>query len=345
MAQPIPANSPLSDKAMKRIGIYGWIVGLLMWTPSSWAFTKVGTTVATFLKLGTDARAMAMGNAYVAVSTGPESFYWNPAGSAWSPITAAKMGYTQWFAGIRLLDVSAMTPVNRYAVVGIGIMSVNSGLMEVTTLEHPDGTGRMFSYTGTAVALYASQRVYSRLSVGGAVKWIEEGIDHSTAAGFAMDFGLRFDAGWHGLVLAMGFSNFGERLRMNGENLKIQVDPNPEFGGNPEANARLVTSDWALPTQFRVGLAWYPLEGVPWLVAIDGVHPSDHEERIHVGMEYPLGPLALRWGYQFRSDVGGLTFGFGFQSQKPRYRIGLDYAYQDMGILGGVHRLTLSVIR
>ncbi len=330
---------------MKRLSILGilWI----LWGPmgSAWAFTKVGTTVATFLKLGTDARAMAMGNAYVAVATGPESFYWNPAGSAWNPKSAAKMGYTQWFAGIRLLAASAMMPVSRYAVVGVGVMAVNSGPMEVTTLEHPEGTGRTFSYTGTAVSLFASQRVYTRLSVGGAVKVIQEGIDHSSAMGLALDFGLRFDAGWHGLVLAMGFYNFGERMRIDGENLKIQVDPNPDYGGNPEASARLVTSDWALPTQFRVGIAWYPFQGVPFLVAIDGVHPSDHEEQVHLGLEYPLGPLALRWGYQFRSDVGGLTFGFGFATQKPRYQIGLDYAYQDLGILGGVHRFTLSVTR
>ena len=41
---------------------------------------KTGTTAASFLELGVGSRAVAMGEAYVAIAEGPTAGYWNPAG-------------------------------------------------------------------------------------------------------------------------------------------------------------------------------------------------------------------------------------------------------------------------
>ena len=307
---------------------------------NGFGFTKVGTTVANFLKIGTSARALGMGNAYVAVSTGPESFYWNPAGAAWTPYKSLVIGYTQWFAGIQVGGLGLTYPVTRFTVVGLGAIAVNSGKMEVTTRDFPEGTGQMFSYTGTAISLFVSHMAYSQLSVGLAAKVIQEGIYHETATGIAFDFGLRFKPGYRDLVLAMSFSNFGERMRMQGEDLKVGVDPYPDYGGTPEASGRLDTGDWPIPSVFRVGLSFSPAK--PLIFSIDGVHPADNKERVHVGVEAPLGPIFLRWGYRFNSDLGGITFGVGFKASKSKLRISLDYAFAGMGRLGPVHRFSLS---
>ena len=42
--------------------------------------TKVGTTVAQFLKIPVGARAQGMGSAFVAVANDATAIYWNPAG-------------------------------------------------------------------------------------------------------------------------------------------------------------------------------------------------------------------------------------------------------------------------
>lgn len=304
-------------------------------------FTKVGTTVGTFLKIGTSARALGMGNAYVAVSTGPESFYWNPAGAVWNPQKSITVGYTQWIAGIQIGGMGITYPLTRFTVIGIGVIAVNSGKIEITTKNFPDGTGQMFSYTGTSFSLYISHMAYSQLSVGIAAKVIQEGIYHETATGIAFDFGLRFKTGYRNLVLAMSFSNFGERMKMEGEDLKVSVDPYPDYGGNPETSGRLNTADWAIPSVFRVGISFSPVK--PITLSIDGVHPADNKERVHLGIETPLGPMLLRWGYQFKNDLGGLTFGIGFRASKTKRSISLDYAFADMDILGQVHRVSLLV--
>lgn len=320
---------------LKGIAIFTFLVN------SGFGFTKAGTTVGTFLKIGTSARALGMGNAYVAVSTGPESFYWNPAGAAWNAKRSMEIGYTQWLAGIQIGGLGITYPVTKYTVIGLGAIAVNSGKMEVTTRDYPEGTGQMFSYTGTAISLFLSHMAYSQLSVGLAAKVIQEGIYHETATGLAFDFGLRFKPGYRNLILAMSFSNFGERMRMQGEDLKVGVNPYPDYGGTPETGGRLETGDWPIPSVFRVGLSFNPAKSL--LVSIDGIHPADNRERVHIGVEVPLGPMLLRWGYQYNNDLGGLTFGVGFNTSKSKLRISLDYAFADMDRLGPVHRFSLVV--
>ena len=42
--------------------------------------SKVGTTIANFLKIGVGPRAVAMGSAFSAVANDASAVYWNPAG-------------------------------------------------------------------------------------------------------------------------------------------------------------------------------------------------------------------------------------------------------------------------
>ena len=58
------------------------IAALLASAPPARAIqTDVGTAAAQFLQIGAGARSLGMGDAYTAVVEGPDSAYWNPAGS------------------------------------------------------------------------------------------------------------------------------------------------------------------------------------------------------------------------------------------------------------------------
>ena len=43
---------------------------------------RIGTSAGNFLKIGVGARAVGMGEAFVAVANDPSTIYWNPAGVA-----------------------------------------------------------------------------------------------------------------------------------------------------------------------------------------------------------------------------------------------------------------------
>ncbi|MBN1326787.1 MAG: UPF0164 family protein, partial [Candidatus Cloacimonetes bacterium] len=64
-------------------------------------FAKAGTAGLQFLKLGIDARAIGMGEAYTAVTDDISSVYWNPAGLALKPYTQVLLSHTEWVADIR----------------------------------------------------------------------------------------------------------------------------------------------------------------------------------------------------------------------------------------------------
>jgi hypothetical protein len=49
---------------------------------SSLGGQRAGTSSGTFLRIGVGARAVAMGETFVAVANDPSAIYWNPAGLA-----------------------------------------------------------------------------------------------------------------------------------------------------------------------------------------------------------------------------------------------------------------------
>jgi hypothetical protein len=63
-------------------------------------FGKVGTVGMQFLKLGVDARAIGMGEAYTAVTDDISSVFWNPAGLAPSFQNQVFFSHTNWPADI-----------------------------------------------------------------------------------------------------------------------------------------------------------------------------------------------------------------------------------------------------
>ncbi|NNE46744.1 MAG: hypothetical protein HKN37_08795, partial [Rhodothermales bacterium] len=59
------------------------IVILALLVPAaSFGQSRVGTTSATFLTIGTGARGSALGHAYTAVVSGPDALFWNPGAAA-----------------------------------------------------------------------------------------------------------------------------------------------------------------------------------------------------------------------------------------------------------------------
>ena len=79
------------------------IIALLLLLPimlSATPFGKTGTAALQFLKLGVDARAIGMGEAYTAVSDDISSTFWNPAGLAPAMQNQAFFSHTNWIANI-----------------------------------------------------------------------------------------------------------------------------------------------------------------------------------------------------------------------------------------------------
>lgn len=314
--------------------------------------TKVGTTSAKFLTIPVGARALAMGGAFAAITNDATAVYWNPGTLGLLQKNELYFMHSKYFADIGLEFLAAVFPWEGFGTVGISLISLNMSEMEVTSPADPEGTlGSTFDAGSFAVGLSYSRSLTDKFSIGGTVKYISENIANSKATGIAVDVGTMFTTPFKDIRLGVGISNFGQKMRMSGEDLLVQKDIDPLNNGNNESvNAFLATDKFDLPLNLRIGLAYDPIktESSRLTLAVDGLHPNDNSESVNVGGEYALfnERFFLRGGYRnlFQDDnENSYTLGFGLNYRAQSLELRLDYGYADQQHLQGIHQFGFSV--
>jgi len=320
-------------------------------TDNSFAVNKVGTTSAQFLKIGVCARAVAMGDAFVALANDASTLYWNPAGIARLGNLEAVLVHNEWFADMYFDYAGVTYSLGNLGTIGANISTLNMGEMLVRTLQNPEGTGEKFIAGDVAAGISYARSLTDRFSIGFTAKYIRQKIWLMHASAIALDLGVLFDTQLEGLRIGMSISNFGNNMRMEGDNALRFYDEAPLlYGNNDKVPAYLKTDYWPLPLIFRVGLAWEvmntPMSNL--VVAVDAVHPNDNPERVNIGVEYVWQNLvAFRSGYKslFAPNAEeGLAVGGGFRFRIPGVmKLKLDYSYSDYGRLDNAQRFSLGI--
>ncbi len=279
-----------------------------------------GPTGLAFLKLGAGARAIAMGDAYVALGGDASSVYWNPAGAVGVDNIDVVLMHSEWFQGIRYEFVGGVQSDGRQAF-GLGLMGLYTDDIdrrEEDPLTEPTGTFRVFDFSVTGT--YAL-RLTERFDVGGSIKYLNETIDEDSATGFAVDVG-----GIYRVPALPGFSA-GISVQNLGPQMKFKVD------------------GFDLPALARAGAALeVPVESLNGdLVLVgDAIVPiSDGDIKIHAGIEFEYARiLAFRFGYRTGWDNQNVSYGVGAKVRNFR----LDYAYVPFySDLGDTHRVSLGL--
>lgn len=318
--------------------------------PGTRTVTKTGTTAADFLMVPVGARATAMGGAISASVDDGTAIYWNPAGLAGLTTGSFTGEYASWIAGIDFNFASVVLPT-AVGTLGLGVTSMRTGEMEVTTEEQQNGTGETFRAASYAFTVSYARALTDRFSLGANVKLVSEIISNSSATGLAVDIGTLFTTPFRGIRLGASITNFGTKMQMTGDDLLVPIDIAPGQGGNNESTRGLITTDrFDLPLTMRIGLAGEVYEGAGSRItlAVDALNPNNNAQYVNLGAEVALlGELVLlRGGYNelFLEDSersfaagAGLRYGFG------ALRFALDYAYEAHTYFDGVNRFTLAL--
>ena len=313
--------------------------------------SKVGSTAAPFLNIGIGPRAISMGGAFIATASDVSSLYWNPAGASRSNINEAMFSHSSWFADINYNWAGAMLKLGDAGTVGLNLTYLDYGDMEITTLAEQDGTGQLFSAHDMSIGLTYAYNLTDRFSLGGTVKYIQQKIWNTSASAFAMDLGVLFHSDIYGLRIGATITNFGTPMKMDGKDLLVQhdIDPN-NYGNNDQILATLQTGEFPLPLTFRIGLAMDVLNSEEHRVtfAADALHPNDNDESLNVGAEYMFNNLiAFRIGYKsllLTNSEEGLTAGVGLNYNfTSDFGVRVDYAYQDFGVLDYTQHFSIGI--
>ena len=343
-----------------------WILVMLL-VGSSFAQqkpTRVGTTIASFLEYGYGGAGIAMGDAYVSVTNDIASIYWNPAGLAFMEQNEAQFIHQPWLVDISSTFAGVGLVLPEIGTLALGFIHVGYGEMEVTTVGMQEGTGEKFSSDDYAISLAYSRRLTDWFSFGAAGKYITSRIWHMDASAFALDLGVIVKTPFlapsddrnAGMRIGMSISNYGTRMKYDGQDLINPIDILPDENGNfKDTPGMFNLSEWELPLIFRIGVSYdiRMMENHTITISTDALHPNNTAEYVNFGMQYALfqpsfGKFYLRGGYNkllLPDSQFGLTLGVGLEKHfLDNLGIRFDYAYREVGLLGKVNSYTIGFL-
>jgi len=317
-------------------------------------FGKTGTTALQFLKLGIDARAVGMGEAYTAVSDDISSVWWNPAGLAPALNKQVFFSHTNWPADI-YHEFAAASYTNGVSTWALSAAVLHMDQMDVTDEEFFGPTGETFTNSDIAVGLSYATTFTDKFSFGLTGKYLRENLYIYDVNSFSFDLGSMYNTGWRNLKIGMSLRNFGPDVRFkvdNDDDNSFDEDPfdlldNDDDGLIDEDGEEL---DNKIPMNFSLGLSCDLMrqQNSYWIASAQLDNCIDRMETWNVGTEYKYGNLFLRCGYQINYDTNGASIGFGVQIPTRFAIFNVDYAYTDMGylsenFLNSAHRLSIKM--
>jgi len=304
----------------------------------------VGTSVANFMKIGVGGKAVAMGDAFSAISDDPTALYWNPGGIGFQKNTSVNFSNTQWIFDTGLNFLGVILPFEDFGTFGISINMFSSGDIEETTIAKPHGTGRVFDVSNISIGLSYAKQLTDRFSAGITMKYIRESLSLETSSGLAIDVGSIFIIS-HDYNFRMGVvvSNLGTDMKLDGLDLTTNVTTDK----NKLVEAELRTYSWPLPLTFRLGLA-ADLISTPmhrFTLAAEVNDARDYKTRESVGVEYGFNSmLFLRGGYKFNYDEESYSAGVGVNYFIEGIGgVIVDYAFVNLNNLGNINRFSVGL--
>ncbi len=272
--------------------------------------TGGGTTAMDFLRMGVSARSAATGEAFSAVSDGPVSSYYNPAGLSRTENFQIAGMHSEWFQDLRYEYLGLALPVGRRGGVGVSFSYLTFGSIRGFS-ETDQPLGDISAYD-MAAALSYGHGLTDDLSLGLGIKTVGEKLDNVEAFGFAADVGIQF---------RMNRFLTGVSVTNMGPSMKYEISSSP------------------LPTTVNAGISYCPFSS-DLAFMIGSEIPFKGKPSFGAGLEYSYNNLmVLRGGYSTESDFGGgsgLSFGGGINLSSHS----LDYAYRFNGVMGATHQIS-----
>lgn len=318
-----------------------FLIFLILFSGTLWGSASIGSATAQFLEVNLNARNMAMGNASTSLIQGSSAMLVNPAGLADLSANGRRnydtyFSLLQWPAEITFGSANIGFNLGMLGVLGVNTVFVNYGDEIRTTPDAPMGDGT-FSMTSYAAGLTYARYLTDKFSFGMNMKLISEDFDGSDYQQLAFDLGTMYHTGFRNLNIGMSILHFSKETQFSG--LFLNYSDKEQLALGDSSNYEL----WPLPMTFRTGMSMDILKMSAYTVtaAFDMIHTNNSREHYGLGFEMTyLNNFILRGGYQFGTDIEGLSAGMGLRISQ---NIKFDYAYNTMDYLGGRHRIGLNL--
>ncbi len=319
---------------------------------------RAGQAGATELLINPWARSTGWGGANAASVHGLEAMYMNVAGTAFTKRTELMFAHTNWLGGTGIgINAFGFTQrVGETGAIGLGVMSMDFGDIQITTVDLPEGGVGTYHPTFTNIGLSYAKGFSENIYGGIVVKAISESIADVAARGVCLDAGIQYVTGKMEQVhFGISLRNVGPRMRFSGDGLSFRgTSPN----GNYAMTLEQRTADFDMPTLINIS------GGYDIYFAKDSTNQKNHrvtlagtftsnsfsKDEFRFGVEYAWrSMLMIRGGYVYEEGItkvetrstcftgpsAGVSLELPFGKKGSTFAI--DYSYRTTNPFNGVH--------
>ena len=307
--------------------------------------------------------------------SGIEAQFLNVAGTATLNRTEVILSSTDYLdgAGIHVSTVGFCQPVGETGALGLSLMSMNVGSINVTSYDYPEGGIGYFTPSIINIGASYAKRFTDNISGGLNVKLISEAISSVHAFGAAVDAGIQYVAGkQNNIHFGIALRNVGPSMAYSGDGLAFTTPlPGQNPGGSTET-AQQRSQAYELPSLVSIGAAYdfYLAKDTGAktsmhriTVAANFTSNSFTQDEEMIGLEYAYKTyFSLRAGYDYQTGIfnslsndptngGRLTVFTGFCAGatlqyavgKKHTIFGISYAYRATNPYQGCHTIGIKM--
>jgi hypothetical protein len=323
---------------------------------------RAGQAGATELLINPWARNTGAAGSNVAGARGLEASFLNIAGTAFTKKTELLFCRTNWLKGTDInINAFGLTQrVGETGALGLSIMSMDFGDIQITTPDNPEGGIGTFSPQFINIGLSYAKGFSDNIYGGLALKVVSEKTANVSARGVAFDAGIQYVSGkYNQIKFGISLKNVGPRMKFSGDGLSMKATiPGSTNGTTYTVENRAAAFE--LPSLLNIG------GGYDFYLRKDSVSMKTHritatgaftsnsfeKDQFKIGLEYAWkNMLMVRAGYCYEKDItnkdkrttvftgpsAGFTVEIPFGKNKSTF--GLDYSYRATDPFSGTHSI------
>jgi len=334
---------------------------------------RAGQAGATELLINPWARSSGFGSANTASARGLEAQFLNVAGMAFTEKTEVLFTSTQWLvgSGVMINSFGVSQKIGEAGVLGLSVMNMSFGDIEITTTDVPDGGIGTFSPNYLNIGLSYAKSFSNSINGGLTVRVINQNIQNLSATGVAFDAGVSYTTrlgskdkpkNKDNLQFGIALKNVGPPMKFSGDGLGVR---GTVPGGDRSLTLEYRAAQYEMPSSLHIG-ATYHWRNATLMHQISGAvnftSNSFTRDLMNFGLEYSFKNLfMLRGGYvlQMGSDgpdgdvaisaltgpTAGVTVNVPLtkKGSEKKSTLGIDYSFRSTNPFAGVHAIGVRI--
>tara|TARA_B100001750_G_C15518732_1_gene609599 strand:- start:791 stop:1825 length:1035 start_codon:yes stop_codon:yes gene_type:complete len=342
---------------MKKINLL-FFVSLIVSAVFAGNEQRVGQAGGTQLLINPWARSSGWGLSNSAGVRGLEAQFGNIAGLAFTNSTELILSRTNWLSlgsGGSVGNINAFgfaQKVGESGVLAMGIMTLNFGDIDITTVDLPEGGIGNFSPSFSNIGVSYAKEFSNSIYGGFTIRVISERISNVSSGGMAFDAGIQYVTGENDKVkFGVALKNVGPRLAFKGDGLSFRGWVNDD---DYTMTLEQRSEGYELPSLLNIGFSYdiLPAQFHRLTTAATFTSNAFQKDLYRFGFEYSFRDMFMfRSGYVLEPNsssdnstfMKGPTAGFTIEMPLGGTKFGLDYSYRHSDPFQGSHSFGLRI--